>query len=903
MKKALLCAIALVCVHAQNTQAQCGQQLSQHLNVWAYHNGAYQETGTACAGSGTYGYLYQCVEYVKRFYHLGKGVPTLSSNWSGNGDTWFGSAGVRGLTAYKNNYSTSPPASGDVLCYAGGSYGHVGIVTGVTDNGGGNYTVATIEQNWSPSGTANLQMTKTSTQSGAGHYYVASRANYTVQGWLRFPADLFDAEYSVGGSGFGTVQASGYSLPSNIYFWNGGNYSSGNDCLTRRYAGGAFGSCAIVYDALGGARKAYIVRNGFWSTWNGQGGPQSSLGLPITNEYAQGGSTSRQDFKSGYLYWNGSTVSVNNYPHCAPGWTSSGWNNQYSYLFAQAYERNGARNTLGEASGNVYGWNGFQRQNFNDGGCIIYDPNNAVGNPLATNEAYYLTGNFYTVYMQDYPTAWKTIGAPTRDRDGDTQYFKKGRMVESGGSITVYNQHNRVLWTSGYHAAAAPDPKADITVLYNYGANPCQTRAHEFLSTGSAFTYQGDNGWAILNDYCLPSVVRSLSGDFDGNGLSDVAMLYQYAECEVAIHMLLSTGTGFTYETYWWEASGYCPYAIKGGAAGDFNGDGKDDIAIVYDYGNCETRIHVLLSNGNGFDYQGNGGWWATSGYCAYAVKFVNAGDLNADGKDDLVLAYRYGSASTWLHAFLSSGSAFAYQGAWFNADGWLSLDAMKFMESGDINGDGKIDVVMACRYGPNETALLTFLSSGSGFNYQGWWWHVDYYSLDAVKYMQVGDITGDGKADVAMSYRYGEYSSAIHSFTSNGSAFAYAPYWWQGEGYGWDYTTTFAIGKFDGSGGTPKVLAEETENTLPLTFQLNQNYPNPFNPATSIAYTLPNATHVTLDVFNILGQRVAVLVDEQQILGVHVATWDASRHASGVYLYRITTGEKTETKKMLLLK
>lgn len=697
------------------------------------------------------------------------------------------------------------------------------------------------------------------------------------------------------------------------YGWNAGDRYDGSNCARRcykqAYSGGSYGSCAIVYDGLGGARKAYTVRTGFWNNGQGNGwsqlnpaGPQSSLGMPITNEYANG-SGARQDFQKGYLYYNGSSVSVNSYPNCAPGWTSSGWNNQYSYLFARAYERNGARNTLGEASGNVSGWNGFQRQSFNNGGCIMYDPNNAVGNAAATNEAYYLTGNFYTVFFQDYPNAWKTIGPPTRDREGNTQYFKKGRMVESGGSITVYNQHNRVLWTSGYHAAAAPDPKADITVLYNYGANPCQTRAHEFLSTGSGFTYQGDNGWAILNDYCLPLVVRSLSGDFDGDGLSDVAMLYQYDQCSVGIHMLLSTGAGFSYEPYWWQTDGYCPYAIKGSAAGDFNGDGKDDIAVVYDYGNCETRIHVLLSNGNGFDYQGNGGWWSASGYCAYAVKFVNAGDLNADGKDDLVLAYRYGSASTWLHAFLSNGSAFAYQGAWFNADGWFSLDAMKFMESGDINGDGKVDVVMACRYGPNETALLTFLSSGSGFNYQGWWWHVDYYSLDAVKYMQVGDITGDGKADVAMSYRYGEYSSAIHSFTSNGSAFAYAPYWWQGEGYGWDYTTTFAIGKFDGSGGTPKVLAEETENTLPLTFQLNQNYPNPFNPGTTIAYTLPSATHVTLDVFNILGQRVATLVNEDQAVGAHVATWDASRHASGVYLYRITTGAATETRKMLLLK
>jgi hypothetical protein len=83
----------------------------------------------------------------------------------------------------------------------------------------------------------------------------------------------------------------------------------------------------------------------------------------------------------------------------------------------------------------------------------------------------------------------------------------------------------------------------------------------------------------------------------------------------------------------------------------------------------------------------------------------------------------------------------------------------------------------------------------------------------------------------------------------------------------------------------------------------LHPNSPNPFNPATRIAFDLPEATHVRLDIFNVLGQRVATAVDRKMDAGHHSVIWDAGNAASGVYLYRLTTGVETRIKKMLLLK
>ena len=99
-----------------------------------------------------------------------------------------------------------------------------------------------------------------------------------------------------------------------------------------------------------------------------------------------------------------------------------------------------------------------------------------------------------------------------------------------------------------------------------------------------------------------------------------------------------------------------------------------------------------------------------------------------------------------------------------------------------------------------------------------------------------------------------------------------------------------------------------EDGNILPFNFELSQNYPNPFNPATSIEYSIPTKSHVTIEVFNILGQRVRTLVDHEKPAGSYNITWDGNTNsgnpaATGLYVYRFQAGEYVETKKMMLLK
>ena len=89
----------------------------------------------------------------------------------------------------------------------------------------------------------------------------------------------------------------------------------------------------------------------------------------------------------------------------------------------------------------------------------------------------------------------------------------------------------------------------------------------------------------------------------------------------------------------------------------------------------------------------------------------------------------------------------------------------------------------------------------------------------------------------------------------------------------------------------------------VPEFFTLHQNYPNPFNPSTQIRFDIPQETRVRLEIFNVFGQRIAVLVDELRSAGYYTEHFDAGHLASGIYFYRIRAGEFTEVKKLMLLR
>lgn len=148
----------------------------------------------------------------------------------------------------------------------------------------------------------------------------------------------------------------------------------------------------------------------------------------------------------------------------------------------------------------------------------------------------------------------------------------------------------------------------------------------------------------------------------------------------------------------------------------------------------------------------------------------------------------------------------------------------------------------------------------------------------------------------------YRRYKLSSTQFAKYVMIVLHQPDWTNG---GWRQISELEI-LFDSKAGFAK--GDPTEEIIgaqsaPTDYAIAQNYPNPFNPTTNISFQLPEATHVTLKVYNTLGQEVATLIDAIVEAGYHSATWNATDVPSGIYIYRITMGSFSKSARMILLK
>jgi hypothetical protein len=95
----------------------------------------------------------------------------------------------------------------------------------------------------------------------------------------------------------------------------------------------------------------------------------------------------------------------------------------------------------------------------------------------------------------------------------------------------------------------------------------------------------------------------------------------------------------------------------------------------------------------------------------------------------------------------------------------------------------------------------------------------------------------------------------------------------------------------------------DDQTSSLPKTYSLSQNYPNPFNPSTTIEFSIPISSQVTLKIYDVLGHELTTLVNELKQPGTYTIDWDASSFPGGVYFYRLQAGSYTQTKKLVYIK
>jgi hypothetical protein len=292
---------------------------------------------------------------------------------------------------------------------------------------------------------------------------------------------------------------------------------------------------------------------------------------------------------------------------------------------------------------------------------------------------------------------------------------------------------------------------------------------------------------------------------------------------------------------------------------------------------------------------------------------------ISSDGNTAIVGGYNDNNSTGAAWIFMRSGGVWTQQGSKLTGAG--AAGAAHFGISAALSADGNTAIVGGHFDSTLVGAAWIFTRTGGVWTEQGGKLHGN----DAVGYTAQGiavSLSSDG--NIAMVGGWSDNGSAGASWIytrSNGV-------WSQlgskligtgaagGAGQGHSVSlsadgNTALSGGMDDSNevGAVWIFARTTSGitggteSLSMQFNLGQNYPNPFNPSTTIRYGIPTRSHITLVVFNTLGQDVATLVNETQDAGYHDVRFDRSGLASGVYFYRIVAGDFVQTKRLVILR
>ncbi|MEE9168087.1 MAG: FG-GAP-like repeat-containing protein [Candidatus Neomarinimicrobiota bacterium] len=333
-----------------------------------------------------------------------------------------------------------------------------------------------------------------------------------------------------------------------------------------------------------------------------------------------------------------------------------------------------------------------------------------------------------------------------------------------------------------------------------------------------------------------------------------------------------------------WEGAKNSGFGIS-----DIDHDGLKEI-IMWNEGTGDVRVY----ENTGTDaYEVVNTWTPTpTGYEGTVKSRIQASDFDKDGVDELYLSDSKGIL--WVITPNGDVSTMFDDANWNILHDW-KLDGVEFNEGGEVRGcipgdldrDGLPDLYFA---GNNFGAIMDMEYEGGSVteeeSYSFYYTTIDGETVAGGHFgrpanVDIGDMDNDGHLELV----------------------ATVP--WSGDD---PVDNLLGLYVFEFESTTLGIEAESPKEQLPTTFALKQNYPNPFNPVTTIAYDLPAATDVSLKVYDLLGRHVRTLVNVHQMANSYVAVWDGrdsmgAQVATGIYLYRLKTGQFSSTKKMILLR
>ncbi len=309
------------------------------------------------------------------------------------------------------------------------------------------------------------------------------------------------------------------------------------------------------------------------------------------------------------------------------------------------------------------------------------------------------------------------------DSDAEFDWLATGGVLDAATGTankytagTTLGSFNVSVTSSGKEGIVPVKVVADdmITIFYDYGSSTSGIMG--MYSDGSNFMSpiglwnSGLGNWDSARS-------RPMIGDYNGDGRNDIIIFYDYGYENSAVMTMLNTGTTFNLpQMVWISGPGNWDANRSRPMIGDYNGDGRDDVIIFYDYGYSNSAVMTMLNNGSGFDapqqvwISGPGNWDA-------ARSRPMIGDYNGDTLDDVIIFYDYGYENSAVMTMLNTGTTFnAPQQVWISGPGnWDAARSRPML--GDYDGDTRDDIIIFYDYGNANSAVMTMWNTGTTFN------------------------------------------------------------------------------------------------------------------------------------------------------------------------------------------
>ena len=491
------------------------------------------------------------------------------------------------------------------------------------------------------------------------------------------------------------------------------------------------------------------------------------------------------------------------------------------------------------------------------------------------------------------------------------------------------------------------DGKQEIIVPFDYGLlNGVLTRQI------AVFENEGDNNYVLAWSYTFPGeaageLTQPAVGDLDGDGNLEILAIHVQPEGvdpslpNIYVFECQGDNDYGTEPTVSWDVNDGWRNNIRCLAAADLDNDGKQEIVLTSRDGNPGVVIasvsDFLVPNWT-IEYLDS------TSYDRFDMAAITICDMDGDGYKEAAMTPLQDKPQLDLYMVEFDGSN--YQMIKPAPKHFYGKGALHALDAADLDGDGRDELYI----GAVETSLLYVVTKPTGditevdttdFYFIGHIEHPDYEpGTGWMPGGTLGDLDGDGKMEFIGSAS-GTVGCGVNAWEYQGGDVTDASNWQYSYvaldlGWGKDffiYGIDFAE-DMDGDGkgeivvarGYPNIprtapvvyvvedgfftnIEDNFINMTPKKFSLKQNYPNPFNPTTKIVYELPKNCNVTLEVYNVLGQKVITLVNNRlQLKGKHSVVWNAkdvngNNLSTGIYFYRIKAGDFIQSKKMILIK